>query len=145
MTLYFSCAPSSRQQTGVTCSVLQEQRTALHAQISHCCHLAHGSHSLLAHKLLLVLAVHAADSVWVSLTHVQAITGEIAELTMEVSNGQSHCSSSKQKAMLQVARLQNYLPRKGDNYLLIASSYKLTLEGVSCQEIAEFQSTEKKE
>lgn len=95
--------------------------------------------------LLLVLEVHAADSVWVSLTHVQAITGEIAELTMEVSNRQSHCSSSKQKAMLQVTRLQNNLPRKGDNYLLIAASYKLTLEGVSCQEIAEFRSTEKKE
>ena len=109
----FSFAPSSQQQTGVTCSVLQDQRTALHAQISHCCHLAHGSHSLLAYACLeaaLLLVVCAADNVWVSLTHVQAIAGEIAELTMEVSNGQPHRSSPKQKAMLQVARLQNYLP-----------------------------------
>lgn len=99
--IYFSFAPSSQQQAGVTCSVLQEH-TALHTQISRCCHLAHGSHSLLAHKCLeaALLLVRAIDNVWVSLTHLQVIVGKIAELSMEVSNGQSHHSSPKQKAML---------------------------------------------
>lgn len=65
----FSFAPSSQQQAGVTCSFLQEY-TASHRQISHCCHLAHGSHSLLAHKCLedtLLLVACATDNVWVNL------------------------------------------------------------------------------
>jgi len=89
----FSFAPSDQQQAGVTCFALQEQHTALHAQISHCCHLARGRDSLLAHRrreaaLLLVPVVCAVGNVWVSLPHRQVSVSEVAGLPMEVSNGQ---------------------------------------------------------
>lgn len=58
----FSFTPSPQQQTGVTRSVLREQRAALHAQTSRRCQLARGSHILLAYRrvdaaLLLVVCV----------------------------------------------------------------------------------------
>lgn len=122
------CSPRTRHRS-CTAAILLMAATA-------CWHM-----NVKAALLLVMCAIH---NVWVSLTSIQAIAGEIAD----IYGGQQwtiHRSSPKQKAMLQVARLQNSLPQKGDSYLPIATSHKLMLQGVSCEEVAEFPSTEKKE